>query len=376
LKKWITLVLVMGILCLSGCTKDQQALLPGTEETTNETKAPIQEETEAPVQEEAAPAPIPSQLTRNSDGSYTILLPVTEYLAEEREDDDVIYLEYNDFGNITRFWGEYLSDDEVLSQIEYDEAGRPVSVKVGIYDDVYNYTYDEGGTLLAIDGLMNCGERAFRFTRTTENGAAWELTQFWPTSTQVLRYDADYRLLERGSYDPDADPSAYEVSQRFTYDKYGRLVQWDWLKLDDVVFTYTADDFDACGHCLTINTVANVMKNDGSGETERRLQTRAWSSQTETDAQGRVIRDVHAYADDPETPYIITYSYEYDGVVLSGFTYTVLYPSLGDAFLEDVYEPVTLRCDELQIAFLMIYGQDLPVDQANSLRGFSVDMRN
>lgn len=379
MKKWITLALVIATLCLSGCAQKNQAPLPDEEQTTTKATSATEGDTTTPEnatsdQEEPAPAAIPSQLTKNGDGSYTILLPVTEYMAEEREDNDTIHLEYDDFGNITRFWGEYLSDDEVLSQIKYDDAGRPVSVKVGIYDDEYNYTYDEDGTLIAIEGLMNCGERDFRFTRTNESGAAWELTEFWPTSTQVLRYDANYRLLERGSYKPDADPSTYQASQRFTYDKYGRLVCWDWLSYDDIDFTYTGDDFDAMGHCLTKNSVASVLKDDGSGETERRTRTQAWCSQIETDDQGRVISDVHTYADDPDTPYIITYTYEYDGDALVGFTYTTLYPSLGDAFLEDIYQPVTLRCDELQVAFLMIYGQDLPVDQANSLRGFSVDM--
>lgn len=381
MKKWITLLLVIGTLCLSGCAQKNQVSLPDEEKNTTKATSAIEGDTTVPEnatsdQEEAAPAAIPSQLTRNDDGSYTILLPVTEYLAEEREEDDTIHLEYDDFGNITRFWGEYLSDDEVLSQIKYDNAGRPVSVKLGIYDDEYNYTYDEDGTLIAIEGLMESGERPFRFTRTTENGAAWELTEFWPNTTQVLRYDANFRQLERGSYKPDADPSTYEASQRFTYDKYGRLTQWDWLNHDDVAFDYTADDFDAMGHCLTKNSVYSVLKDDGSGETEQQTGMRAWSSQIETDDQGRVIRDVHAYADDPESPYIITYSYEYDGDALAGFTYTAFYPSISDQLLEDVYEPVTLHCDELQIAFLMIYGQDLPINQANRYRGFDVDMRN
>ena len=369
MKKWIALMLMIGALCLSGCAQqnqENQANRPGETE-------PTPEATTA-GQEEPAPAAIPSQLTRNSDGSYTILLPVTYYIHEEREDNDTIHVEYDDFGNMTRFWGEYLSDDEVLSQIQYDDAGRPVSVKVGIFKDEYNYTYDEDGTLIAIEGLMNYGERAFRFTRTTESGAAWELTQFWPGSTQVLRYDANYRQLERGSYAPSDDPSTYEASQRFAYNKYGRLVQWDWLKIDDVVFNYTADDFDAMGHCLTKNSDSSVLKGEGSGETERRMSTRVWSSQTKTDTQGRVIWDAHAPADDPDPNYTMTYSYEYDGDTLAGFTYTVYYHVLDDQFSELVYQPVTLHCDELQIAFLMIYGQDLLADPANSTRSFSVDM--
>ena len=372
MKKWITLVLVIGILCLFGCAQENQELLPDETETMTEATTATTATTTGP--EETIPAEIPSQLTKNEDGSYTILLPVITYMAEDREDDDTIHIEYDDFGNITRFWGEYLSDYEIRSQIQYDDAGRPIFVKDGIYDDEYHYTYDEDGTMIAIEGLMNYGERAFRFTRTTENGAAWELIEFWPGSTQVLRYDANYRQVERGSYNLDADPSTYQASQRFTYNKYGRLVQWDWLNLEDVVFTYTAEDFDAMGHCLTKNSVAWVLKDDGSGETERRIGTQAWSSQTETDAQGRVIRDVHTYADDPEPPYIIIYSYEYDGDALAGFTYTNHYCAMGNQFSENVYRPVTLRCDELQVAFLMIYGQDFQSDVADSIRGFSVDM--
>jgi hypothetical protein len=140
-------------------------------------------------------------------------------------------------------------------------------------------------------------------------------------------------------------------------------------------FTYTAADFDDMGHCLPKNSVAHVRINDDSDETELRKSTRLWASKIETDAQGRVIRDTHTYADDPESPFTITYSYKYDGDALAGFTYTTIYSDI-DGFLEHIYEPVTLRCDDLQIAFLMIYGQDFPVDQANKNRGFDVDMAN
>ena len=129
------------------------------------------------------------------------------------------------------------------------------------------------------------------------------------------------------------------------------------------------------GHCLTRNRVVNTKKSDDSDETVQAKDQDLWASQIETDAQGRVIRDTHTYADDPDTPYIITYSYEYDGDALAGFTYTTIYSDI-DGFLEHIYEPVTLRCDDLQIAFLMIYGLDFPVDQANKNRNFTVDMAN
>lgn len=357
----------MGILCLSGCAQNTQTTPPAEEETQEE---PISSSADA------APLALPSTLTQNADGSYTILLTVTEYISEARGEADTIRFAYDDFGNMTKVWGEYFSDYEIPSQLEQDDAGRPVSCKLGLYDDEYHYTYDADGTLLAIEGQMNFGELAFCFTRTTEGGAAYELKEFWPASTQVLRYDANYRLIERGSYAPDADPATYEASQRFAYDASGRLVRWDWLRYDDIAFTYTADDFDAMGHCRTQNSVALALKEDGSGETEPYVRTQEWSTQTETDAEGRVICDVHTYADDPETPYIITYSYTYDGDALTGFSYAVRYPSMGDDYLEYVYAPVTLHCDALQIAFLMIYGQDLPADLSNSTRGFSVDMPN
>ena len=44
--------------------------------------------------------------------------------------------------------------------------------------------------------------------------------------------------------------------------------------------------------------------------------------------------------------------------------------------MEHVYAPITLHCDELQLAFLMIYGQDMTSDLANSTRNITVDMRN
>ena len=384
MKKWIALVLAIGALCCSGCVQENQTPLSENDRvsaTGSTTAAPDTTDTEAADvtenitsdREESAPAAIPSHLTRNSDGSYTLLLPVVEYFDEERDENEAVYFDYNDYGNIIRFRGEFSRTDEILSQVEYDDAGRPVSFKESYYKEEYNYTYDENGTLMTIEGLVNRGDRGFRFTRTTENGAAWEMSEFWESSVLVKRYDANYRLLECGRYEKDADPSTYEATQRFTYDKYGRLVQWDSLK-NDIVFTYTEDDFDAMGHCLTKNGVSVVPKDDGSGETEVRPSTRAWTSQTETDDQGRVIQDVHAYADDPESPYIITYRYEYDGDALLGFTYATEYTTLDGQFLEFVYQPVTLHCDELQIAFLMIYGQDLPADQANSTRGFSVDM--
>ena len=298
------------------------------------------------------------------DGSYEIFMPTTVYFSEENTLDDANTIEYDEYGNMTKFHivNEFTSKHEP-SEIKTDENGRVTSVK-NWHRDEYYFTYDEDGNTTQITGEFNFGNNRFEFRRSEKEGAAYELITYREKDFLVEQYDEDYKLLEQ-LYTKFGSGNEPFHRRYYTYTDDGKISKWvkTYDERYDFTDTYTAEDFDEMGHCLPQYLIngANFQYTE---------YVRNWESTVEKDANGRVIKDTHACADEPK--FVITYEYEYEGDDIASYSYIVYEPET-ESYKKTVYEPIKVKCDDLQLALIMIYAQDAYANNFGSFRSLTVD---
>ena len=301
--------------------------------------------------------------TAIDDGLPTVFMPTAVYFSPERSEKDVNKIEYDEFGNMTVFTNIGETYNKVnKSEINFDDQGRVTKVK-NYHRDVYFFEYAEDGSLSKITGSLNYGNDSFTFERSPKEGSAYQLTVYSGKNYRVEQYDASYRMTEQLYYKSGTTTDPFH-RRYITYGADGKITKWEKAYDDRYDFTnnYTAADFDEMGHCLTQYKIKgpNMVFSE---------YTYNWTCQTEKDASGKIIKDVHTC---PDVTMAITFGYKYDGDKLTEYSYEVV-DSKTNSYFCFVYTPVKVKCDSLQIALMNIYSNHAYSNNVTSFYGITTD---